>query len=513
MSLCQKQLYGLKVVLTLFLILLIQDTFGQKTILDQRYSFECQQCSFVETLDTLEKKLENYYFSFDPCLYKERNNITFSCTNLKLRQILDSLVMDTTIRYSMIDRQIVLYRQNLRKDSSQLLKKNNPGILEISAKVIDKQTGKPVPFANIGVLGKSIGTVSNIHGEFVLKVPSHMSADSLGISFIGYKTYMESLRQAAKHDIFELQQDYIPIQEVIIRKTEPLLLLNSALKKIPENYPVNPSLLTSFYRETIKKGNEFSSITEAVLQTYKAGYTKEFSGDEIKIIKGRKSENISRNDTILMKLKAGLNTTLLLDIIKNPADFLQKENFQFYEYHLVDIIVNNDQETYVIEFKQKENVREPLYYGKIYINIRDLAITHLDFSMNQDGIGKTGGRFVVKKPRWLKVKPVLANYSVSYRKYGNKYYLNLVRCETEFRLRKRKQWFGSSFNSKIEMAVTSIDTTNIKKFRYREISDTRGILTEIVYKNSEIFWENYNYIKPDEPLEEAIKKISKGIYE
>ncbi|HJX71684.1 MAG TPA: hypothetical protein VJ346_07025, partial [Bacteroidales bacterium] len=207
-------------------------------------------------------------------------------------------------------------------------------------------------------------------------------------------------------------------------------------------------------------------------------------------------------------LKAGLNTTILLDIVKNPADFLQEEFFGYYDYQLSDIISDNNRETYVISFKQKEAVNEPLYFGKIYIDVNSLAIKNLEFSLDKVGIEKTGERFVIKKPRWLIVKPVEANYRVSYREFGQKYYLSLIRCETGFRIRKRKQLFSSLYDSKIEMVVTDIDTSDVKRFRYRDVAKPETIFTDLINEKPEIFWENYNYIKPEEPLEEAMDKIS-----
>ena len=40
-----------------------------------------------------------------------------------------------------------------------------------TGKVIDHSTKKPVVFANVYLIGSSLGTVTNAEGEFVLKVP------------------------------------------------------------------------------------------------------------------------------------------------------------------------------------------------------------------------------------------------------------------------------------------------------------------------------------------------------
>ncbi|MBN2613318.1 MAG: carboxypeptidase-like regulatory domain-containing protein [Bacteroidales bacterium] len=497
----------------LLVIFAFQPMQAQHPVLGQKISFECNGCSIAEALSEIETRI-SYFFSYNPDVFADKKPVSMKLENIPLKALLDTVISDTTIQYSVLEKQVVLYRRGVENaESIKQLGLQSKKSFTITGTIIDRQTQKPVPFANICIVGKSLGSVSNMQGEFVMKVPGSLWNNNLGISFIGYKTYIRPLSEIHNQHVFELETDYIPIQEVIIRQTEPLLLLKAALKKIPENYNVNPSVLTSFYRETIERGNEFMSITESVLETYKTGYGKAQENDQIRVLKGRKSQNINTGDSLLVKLKAGLNTTILLDIVKNPADFLQEEYFEVYDYQMADIISDNDRETYVIVFKQKEHIGEPLYQGRIYIDVKNLAIKNFEFSLSKEGIEKTGDRFVVKKPRWLVVKPVEANYRVSYREFGQKYYLNFVRSETDFRMRKKRQIFSSIYRSRLEMVITDIDTTEVKKFRYREIARPETIFTDLIHQKPETYWEDYNYIKPDESLEDAVKKLNRSIKE
>ncbi len=506
MNICQK--YTSLKILVILLFAFHLHILGQGTVMDRKVSLSCSDCSISEALTRIESSIP-FYFSYNPDLFTNTGPVNINIENIRLQELLDTIICDKSIKYSIIEKQVVIYRP-VQNETNTV---REEGILPgnqfiVSGKIIDKNTGKPVPFANICLVGRSIGSVSNMSGEFVIKIPGYLQNDSLGISCIGYRTYIEPLEKSRNTKIFRLQPEYIPIQEVIIRKTDPIYLIKTAIKKIPDNYHINPSILTSFYRETIEHGNKYLSITESVLQTYKPGYTLNSDKDLIKVLKGRKSQNIDSRDSLLIKLKAGLNTTILLDIIKNPADFLQEEYFGYYNYQLSDIISDNNRETYVIGFRQKESINEPLYHGKIYIDVNNLAIKNIEFSLDKNGIEKTGDQFVIKKPRWLIVKPVEANYRVSYREFGQKYYLNLIRCETGFRIRQKKQLFSTLYDSKIEMVVTNIDTMEVRRFRYRDVAKPETIFTDLINEKPEIFWENYNYIKPEEPLEKAMEKIS-----
>jgi hypothetical protein len=58
----------------------------------------------------------------------------------------------------------------------------------IEAKIIDASTSEWIPFVNIGILGKNVGTVSDIEGGFKLNVPKEGISphDTLRFSSIGY---------------------------------------------------------------------------------------------------------------------------------------------------------------------------------------------------------------------------------------------------------------------------------------------------------------------------------------
>jgi hypothetical protein len=121
--------------------------------------------------------------------------------------------------------------------------------------VRDKSDKQPIPYSSVYLAGKTIGTISNDGGQFILKLSSKYLSDTLNISSIGYKNFMapvSSLVNTSKE--YLLKSDFVSIQEVIIRKLSPVTLLQSAVERIRDNYSPKPVLLNSFYRETVKRG-------------------------------------------------------------------------------------------------------------------------------------------------------------------------------------------------------------------------------------------------------------------
>ncbi len=89
----------------------------------------------------------------------------------------------------------------------------------ITGIVADKNTQQPIMYANIGVIGKSVGTVSNEKGQFNLTIPPTLKSDTLKISVVGYESFISSIQHIASTaaDTIYLNQAIINLQEVVIK--------------------------------------------------------------------------------------------------------------------------------------------------------------------------------------------------------------------------------------------------------------------------------------------------------
>jgi hypothetical protein len=506
-----KNIFAFRVIIYILFLTGICNASGQDSIFNYNISIKLRNYSVYDILKVIEKDI-NYNFAFNSTLIDAKRVISVDYKNKPLKEVLDGILGNENLVYRIIDKNIVIYLpdENTGRIPAGTIT-DSIKILKIVGKIIDKSTGEPVEYANISLVGKSTGTVSNAHGEFILKITPDLISDTLGISYIGYKIYKQPVANLLSgNNTIYLIPDIIPIQQVIIRKIDPILLLKNAIENIPVNYSDQPVILTSFYRESVRESRRYVIVSEAVIKTYKSSYTENYEKDQIKIIKARKSQDINSTDTVILKLKAGLGTTLILDIVKEPSVFLTTENFKYYSYKMADVMIDNAKEAYVIKFDHRENNNYPPFTGRIYLDLNSLAIKAVDFSIKESKIEKATHFFVIKKPRNFRVRPLKAEYMIKFKEYNNKYYLNFIRCETEFRIRKKKQLFGKVFNTLIEMAVTEIDTTDVKRYKAKEVAKTMNIFTDQVSEFNEAYWEGYNYIKPEEPLEEAIRKLSSG---
>jgi hypothetical protein len=97
-----------------------------------------------------------------------------------------------------------------------------------SGTILCMENHRPIAYANTGILGKGIGTVSNSHGHFKLDLNNLSDLDTLMISCIGYhpeKILLGDFKKESHHTIF-LKQHIIELDEVTVR---PLSLKTSNL--------------------------------------------------------------------------------------------------------------------------------------------------------------------------------------------------------------------------------------------------------------------------------------------
>ncbi|MEA1886364.1 MAG: carboxypeptidase-like regulatory domain-containing protein [Bacteroidota bacterium] len=385
----------------------------------------------------------------------------------------------------------------------------------IRGKIVDNETGDPLIFATIALKGTNVATVSNLDGEFILKIDVKVENPYIEVTYIGYKNKeipLVNLSTGEEENVIELRQATIPIQEVTVKPVVPEEIIEKVISNIRDNYAEEPNLMTGFYRETIKKNRNYVSIAEAVIEVFKAPYNSVFRFDATKVYKGRKNVDVSKIDTVLFRLQGGPVTTLQLDIAKNTYGILTYDIMDSYEYTLDNIITIDEKPHYVIEFKQRPNVEVPLFLGKFYVEMNTYAITEAEFSINLEDEDLAASIFVRKKPLGMKVTPEAASYRVKFREQNGKYYFAYARAEVEFKCNWKRKLFNKTYTTMSEIAITDRTDEEVIKFASREKIRKGDIFTEQLSAFADPdFWGEYNVIEPDQSIESAIRKLNRKL--
>jgi hypothetical protein len=170
-------------------------------------------------------------------------------------------------------------------------------------------------------------------------------------------------------------------------------------------------------------------------------------------------------------------------------------------------VLNAALSAYVLAFDQKDNAPYPLYKGKLYIDRKTLAFVRADFMISPKGMDMAADELIRKTPRRVKVKPLIVRYVVNYTEQNNIWCLNYIREELSFKVHKKMTFFSRIYKTAAELLITQADSTDVHRFKMRDTVHSDDIFVEKVGAYDESFWGDYNFIKPDESLEEALKKV------
>ena len=378
--------------------------------------------------------------------------------------------------------------------------------------VSDSKTSEPLMFATLSVEGANIATVCNSKGEFVIKVPKALSDKNIIISYTGYKHLQKPVNEfSPANNNIRLEMMTVPLDEVLVYPSDPDYIMGEVLKRRGQNYMNTPLKMTTFYRETIKKGWSYISLSEAVVNINKQPYTN-LREDQIQLAIGRKSTDYDKLDTLAFKLQGGPFTTVMLDLMKEPYLLFSQENIGNFKFSMNNITMVDNRLIYVLNFVPHERITEPYYYGKLYIDTEKFAVISASFSIDLTNKEEAARMFIRKKPISANAYPTEVSYIVNYREKDGLWYYGYSRAQISFRVSWKKKLFNSNYHVTSEMAVTNWEETEEKGYRTADRLRISVVMEDTVSGFSDNdFWGEYNVIEPEQPIEAVINKIQKKL--
>lgn len=397
---------------------------------------------------------------------------------------------------------------------SQLGMAQSPTFLEYTGEVLDSNTNKPLIFATLSVEGTNVSSITNSEGEFSLKVPSENKNGNLIIAFLGYKTKRFPIIQLEKEGNKILMDEFaVELSEVKLTIPKDAgTLVRETLDKRGANYLDENTVMTAFYRETIKKRRTNVSLSEAVVNIYKTPYSSNRT-DALELYKARKSTDYSKLDTVALKLQGGPFNTLFVDMVKYPDYIFTPETLDYYDFSFDTSTRVNDQLIYVVNFSQKPEIIDPLYTGKLYIDADKKILTSAIYSLNITDRRLASQMFVRKKPRNADVWPTEISYRVDYREKDGKWYYGYSNVLLEFKIDWDKRLFNSVYSMSCEMAITDWEKNvdNLIPKSKNRMRSSIILSDEAIGFADPNFWGEYNIIEPEKSIESAIRKIQRQL--
>ncbi len=381
---------------------------------------------------------------------------------------------------------------------------------QFKGSILDSKTRNELIFASITVSGTNISTISNTEGKFSIKIPTEKQNLNLIISFLGYKNKVVPIKELkSEKNVLYLEPSNTILEEVVVKVADAKNIFLGVLNNRLQNYGNDPIQMTGFYRETIRKRRTYVSLSESLVNIQKQPFSVG-SQDEINLFKGRKNTDYAKLDTVNFKLQGGPFSALFIDLIKYPKFLFSETAFELYDFSIEEITQINENQVLVLAFKQKPTNEDPLYHGKMYIDVKSLAVISATFQLNVKDKAKAGLQFTRKKPVGVDLYPTEVRYQINYRQENGQWIFAYSRGDLTFKLNWDKRIFNTIYSTTFEMAVTDWKKKDIKENQNTQKLTSNVIMSDKVLSLADPdFWGAYNIIEPEKSIETAIRKIQR----
>jgi len=295
---------------------------------------------------------------------------------------------------------------------------------KITGKVIDTDTGEPIPYCNISFESSSFGTASNELGEFIIET------DSLPVRLV-FSHLNYELKAVENSKISDISVLLVPLtttlDEVVVSATKidqfAMKLAKSAIEKAfkassKDNYG------RAFYRQKSKNGDFFSEFSEIF---YDIRYNN-FGIKDWNISEGRyalnEEEVRNRNYTSFSRI--------LKPLQPNTEDLIFPLHPSFEVYYnpkVISMIQSGNSKIAVVHFKPLENLKTPAFDGEIYIDTKTFDILKIKCELSNDDL-KFAKLTTTKKSHW---KEYTLSYELAYRKdHTSKSLIDYIKVDQSF---------------------------------------------------------------------------------
>ncbi len=357
-------------------------------------------------------------------------------------------------------------------------------------KILDKESGAPVSFASVGIVGTSRGTVANLDGEFALTVPA---SQSIKITCVGYESLVAEAPAPDQRYILTPSNTRLKDLTIFGSEVSGERIVMRAMKAIKKNMYTKSFLQRFFYRHYCKDDSAYGRLIEAAVEVdKKKGYRmqRSYAGqkEQMRVTQIRRS--FDRTNVANAHMPIALTQILVSD----PAGYQAKGQYGFgqsyvsslktyrkrYDFKVEGISSYDGKDVYVVGYKNKSNTGPGglLVYGQsgtLYI---------------------ATGTYAIVKAETIRSSPYdTMRTTVFYREWKGKYY-------PYHTVRNGKSFYPKAnfyHNYHVELMSSEIVTGKYEKFKGE--APSRESLLQIPFDSA--FWATYPIVKAT-PLEESI---------
>lgn len=258
-----------RIMKTLLVILFLSfASIGANTFSQETLNLSVKNMTIRSVFAEIEKQ-SDYRILFSGNLNKElEKKVSISADSRSLGEILDLVTKGTSLKYSVLDKQIVVYNSNETKAAPSTAVQQQPRAVTIQGKVLDAED-LPLIGVTIRVKNSQMGTTTDSNGSYSITIPVKVGEIAvLQFSYIGFKTKEIAVKESRALPVV-LEEDVAVIGEVVI---------TGVVNKNKESFTGSSSTYTAEELRSVGTVNAIASL-KTLDPTFNVLESTEFGSD------------------------------------------------------------------------------------------------------------------------------------------------------------------------------------------------------------------------------------------
>lgn len=398
------------------------------------------------------------------------------------------------------------------------------------AGVVISSNNQPLGYVNVFWKKNLKGTLTSLSGNFNIS-KSVIPDDTLVFELLGYNKSVLTFSQIDSFNIIKLQPKAFELKEVVVKPQPPTYYIKQAVKATNKNFDTSAYYQKSYYREQVKENNWTNKYSEAILiaQFPKINAPKSDSL-LIAFLHVRKSSKVNpiqfmkktidkqvqkeiksyekKNEEVPESLQEFDGVPISLggphymfgnNFIINPSEFLDSNNFKYYNYYFNGITQYKGTPALEIKFEPRKKSDKSLFEGTVLINEEYNAFTMVEFQLSEDG-KKEIIPTVLKPILWamgLTIEVQNLALQVFASPINEKWYVDYMHFEAQI-MAEKSHWFQDDEQSvfKLDQLMMMLEKPNKVD---HQIFKTNRVKKSDIYNQIEnkpdIFWDTFKLEK------------------
>lgn len=170
-------------------------------LLSERILLDVENVTLKDALKEIERQ-SKFTFLYNDASIDVNQTVSLSANELSIQDLLDEVLVDKGINYTIIDNQIVLTKASELQENK----------ITISGTITDSESGEGLPGVTVLEKGTNNGTITDLDGNYTLTVAENAA---LQISYVGYITE-EILVEGQTVIDLSMIPDIISLDDVVV---------------------------------------------------------------------------------------------------------------------------------------------------------------------------------------------------------------------------------------------------------------------------------------------------------